>query len=98
MNCQNCKFLLNKDIGYSNYTTTGKVVRCLLDLNKNFPYEEEYGDILSGALYYIDGCNGFEEGSPWCCDVDGEEPLPSEDYIISAIRDYKIKNILNGII
>lgn len=40
--CTGCAFAFFEDYGYSNYTTLGTNIHCLLALNPRFPCEDDY--------------------------------------------------------
>lgn len=74
MNCSNCKFCVEADHGYSNYTVEGTNVYCgspLKEIRKKFvSFDRFYGK----ASEYSQGenCKSFEEGSPVGVDVEND--------------------------
>lgn len=40
--CDNCKFFMTQDDGYSNYTVENTIVNCLKNNNPYFPCSESY--------------------------------------------------------
>lgn len=63
--CQECKYCLLQDSGYSNYTVMGTEFYCLNNRN-----HENDGDDLWGLKLNI--CDKFKKGDPVYLDVDGE--------------------------
>ena len=76
MKCNECKYCIEDDYGYSNWTVCGTTADCLLNLNKGFPSDEWYGK--DPAQGFANECIKFTKGNPVCFDVDGETTV--EDY------------------
>ena len=69
--CTDCKYCLQEDFGYSNYTVEGCEVNCLLKKNPHFPADRFYKE--EPALSFAEKCDNFIYGDPVCVDVDHEE-------------------------
>jgi hypothetical protein len=73
--CNDCKFSLSQDFGYSNYTVEGTTFFCLKNLHpeKN-GFDEFYGE--DKRLNFAQECAGFVEGegTEIDCDRDAEGP------------------------
>lgn len=93
--CNECKFCVFQDHGYSNYTVEGTDISCLA--GKFEQYGDGYGDDYK--IGRATDCEYFNEGPVWSLDVDGEVEAPSEDWIKSEMikfqRDIKLKSILD---
>ena len=89
--CDECKFCIHRDYGYSNYTVEGTNISCLVNQFEEF--EESYnGNYVLGKATT---CSFFSKGEYWSIDVDGEADEPTEDWIKSELRDVKIRNLIN---
>lgn len=88
--CDDCKFCVYQDYGYSNYTVEGTNISCLAD--KFEEYEQSYNDVVDNRAIT---CDHFNKGESWHIDVDRESECPSDEWIKTELRDFKIKNILN---
>jgi hypothetical protein len=77
MKCIDCKYCIEEDYGYSNYTVEGTEVGCLLYCNPDFPEDRFYGE--EPALLFANKCEYFEPGKPVHIDVDHEDG-PCENY------------------
>lgn len=78
--CQDCKFFMTIDIGYSNYTVEETTVHCLKKLNKYFPCQESYSWKYENSpdhkqLQVAITCKKFKNGNGMKFDVDGEVNL-----------------------
>lgn len=73
--CENCRFAIHQDYGYSNYTTEGTIFICAKQLHPAGDFDRFYG---KDKRLNFTGCFGYEEGEPNHLDVDGEEVLPDE--------------------
>lgn len=69
--CQDCKFCINEDYGYSNYTVEGTISDCLLHLNENYPVDRWYGHRPEHDA--AEECERFSEGECVNVDVDRED-------------------------
>ncbi len=83
--CDDCKFCVYQDHGYSNYTVEGTNISCLADM---------FDDTDSYSLGMASTCQYFNEGDHWSLDVDGDEPRPSDDWVKSELRNIKIRKII----
>lgn len=68
MKCTDCKYCLEQDYGYSNYTVEGTDVDCLLHKNPEFPEDRFYGE--EPALLFAKKCDKFTLGDHPVIDVD----------------------------
>lgn len=66
--CKHCKFCIETDYGYSNYTVEGTVSDCLLDANPAMPVDRGWG--TAPELAFAETCPSFSEGYPVVIDVD----------------------------
>ena len=85
--CNNCKFFMTEDHGYSNYTVEETTVHCLKKANQYFPAEESYSWEIPGAPDYPQlavaaTCSHYKEGEGMVFDVDGEVTI--DDYANDA--------------
>ena len=69
--CEDCRFCILKDYGYSNWTVEGTDADCLLNENPGFPVDRFYGEEV--ALKYANECSCFSEGDCVSVDVDQED-------------------------
>jgi hypothetical protein len=77
-NCQDCKFCVLEDYGYSNYTVEGTLVHCGKNIHPDSPFDRFYGKEL--RLEFANKCHGFEAGNAIEIDVDREcLPLTEEE-------------------
>lgn len=58
--CLDCRFAVEEDYGYSNYTVEGTDVHCLKKLNSDLPKDRWYGE--ESALFFAEECPSYEEG------------------------------------
>lgn len=70
MKCTDCKYCVEQDCGYSNYTVEGTEVDCLLGLNPAMPVGRFYGE--EPSLSFAERCEKFISGSCVYIDVDRE--------------------------
>ena len=77
--CTDCRYSLQQDYGYSNYTVEGTHVDCLLQLNPGLPTDRWYGD--SPELAYAAHCARFVAGEGIMVEV--------EDALEKVIRDWE---------
>ena len=68
MKCTDCKYSVEDDFGYSNWTVEGTEVSCLLGKNPDFPIDRFYGE--DPSLSFAEKCDSFVEGENTCFDVD----------------------------
>lgn len=83
--CENCKYCLEADDGYSNYTVEGTTAYCLLNLNPGMPIDRFYGE--EPALNYAEQCERFAEGEGPRIDVEREDLADSRDKLSTAYTD-----------
>lgn len=87
MKCNECKFCVLEDYGYSNYTVEGTDADCLLDMNPFYPADNWYGD--AEAHDFANVCPRFKEGNPIEIDVDHEN-----GHIINYAHDGEVYAML----
>lgn len=68
--CDRCKYCLQQDYGWSNWTVEGTNTSCLLGLNPKFPDDRWYGKAES--LKFAEKCEKFYAGEPVEVDCDME--------------------------
>ena len=68
ISCNNCKFALFQDYGYSNYTVEGTEFTCLTDSHPAGTFDRFYGE--NDQLNYAPQCNSYANGEPVHIDVD----------------------------
>ena len=73
MKCDECKWCVLEDYGYSNYTVEGTGADCLLDLNPDLPADHRWGE--ASALAFANVCPRFKEGNPLLVDVETDGNL-----------------------
>ena len=72
--CDNCKFCVLQDTGYSNYTVEGTDVMCMLNLHPDTPFDRgSYFAQVDSRLLYAEQCEGYAEGNPVEIDCDREK-------------------------
>jgi hypothetical protein len=69
--CTDCKYCIEEDYGYSNYTVEGTDVDCLIGAHPNFPVDRWYGE--EPELEYAENCEKFSEGECVQVDCDRDE-------------------------
>lgn len=89
--CTDCRYCIEEDWGYSNYTVEGTEVNCLLNKNPDFPTDRFYGE--NEKLNFAATCDGFVDGESIHIDVEKEEG-PLENYsddedIKLLLREYE---------
>jgi len=85
--CTNCKYCVEEDYGYSNWTVEGTTIDCLLNLNPGLPKDRWYGH--EPNLLFGETCPKFTEGEPVCLDVECTYKDPDE-----YASDLEIKELL----
>jgi hypothetical protein len=79
--CNECRFALFEDYGYSNWTVLlskeGTKFICLKSLHPSDGFDRWYG--IDKRLEYADTCAGYTEGDPAEIDVD-RELYPGTNY------------------
>ena len=88
MKCDNCKFCLIEDYGYSNWTVEGSNADCILELNPKFPVDRGYG--TAEELDFANVCPRFVEGDPVHVDVEHDNGK-----LINYAYDGEVKEILS---
>ena len=92
--CTDCKYCVEEDFGYSNYTVEGTIADCLKSLNPDLPEDRWYKE--EPALDYAEKCNSFSEGKTVQIDCDREEDFPdgyADDLeIIELLKIWDLKN------
>jgi hypothetical protein len=69
--CIDCKYCLECDYGYSNYTVEGTNVYCMFDLNPGLPEDKGWGE--EPALKHAKDCTRFTPGGSTVIDVDRDK-------------------------
>lgn len=69
--CNECKFAVFEDNGYSNWTVEGTDFSCAKRLHPAGTFDRFYAE--ARALEHAEKCAGFEAGEPVRIDVDGDE-------------------------
>jgi len=68
--CTECKYCIEQDYGYSNWTVEGTDVDCLLHKNSEFPKDKFYGE--EPELLFAEKCDSFSAGDHPEIDCDQE--------------------------
>ena len=68
MKCDDCKFCILEDYGYSNYTVEGTNADCLLNMNPWLPDDHRWGE--ADSMVFANICPRFKEGSAIEMDVE----------------------------
>ena len=87
MKCNECKFCVLEDYGYSNYTVEGTNADCFLNLNAGFPTDNWYGD--AEAHDFANVCPRFVKGDPIEIDVDHDQGR-----MLNYVDDPQIREML----
>lgn len=85
MKCDNCRFCLWEDFGYSNYTVEGTNFNCLKGLHPDGVFDRFYGE--DDRLKFAEKCGGFSKGEPVMVDCDHESLKDSSDPLSSAYTE-----------
>ncbi len=85
--CTDCKYAIEEDYGYSNYTVEGTSVDCLLKLNPKFPVDRGYG--LEPDLDFAQDCSRFCAGGSVQVDCDQDD-----GELVNYSDDPEIKELL----
>ncbi|KKN52634.1 hypothetical protein LCGC14_0610280 [marine sediment metagenome] len=92
--CEDCKFCLFEDYGYSNYTTEGTEFICLKKLHPDGSFDRFYGE--DKRLNFASKCSSFTEGQPVEVDCDREDLKNYNDSLSSVYTaDPEIKALLD---
>ena len=86
--CTDCKYCLQEDYGYSNYTVEGTSVDCLLNLNTKFPVDR--GWVHDPEIDYAEECSKFCSGEAVAVDCDMDE-----GELVNYSDDPEIKELLS---
>lgn len=87
LKCDDCKFCLLEDYGYSNYTVEGTDASCIIDMNPGFPADHRWGE--SDELNWANICPRFKEGYAVAVDVDHES-----GHILNYVDDPEVRVVL----
>lgn len=68
--CNDCRFAVLEDYGYSNYTVEGTNFTCAKRLHPDGVFDRFYGD--DQRLAFGNDCDGFVKGEPLEIDCDRE--------------------------
>ena len=70
--CNECRYAVGQDTGYSNYTVMGTDFICLLNKNPNNHFDIWYGE--AKELNHAEQCDKYtySDNAPACFDVDGD--------------------------
>ena len=95
--CVKCRFNVEHDYGYSNYTIEGTEVICLKEVHDGFDRWHGEGAVPDS----INACDQFVEGEPTMIDVDMEDCCTctpeqqarayageDDDVVISLLTEY----------
>ena len=85
--CNNCRFSVLEDNGYSNWTVEGTDVSCLLNLNDKLPCDNFYG--ADPILKFAETCPSFQAGNQIHIDVEHEVFYERKGYGGAALTDDK---------
>lgn len=66
--CNDCRFAIMTDFGYSNYTVEGTTFLCGKNLHPHGEFDRWYGE--ETRLQYAEECIGYEGGGAIFIDVD----------------------------
>jgi hypothetical protein len=92
--CTDCKYCVQEDYGYSNYTVEGTNADCLLGEHPDMPVDRFYGE--EPELQYAEKCDRFIAGEGPGIDVDREALADWNDPLSSAYTDdEEIKELLD---
>jgi hypothetical protein len=67
--CDACRFCVEQDEGYSNYTVEGVTIKCAKGLHPDGDFDRWYGE--DKRLNAVVDCSGYVEGEPLDLDVEG---------------------------
>ena len=71
MICTDCKYCIQIEYGYTNWTVEGTEDDCLLGLNPKFPVDNFYDK--EPSLKFADDCSSFIKGNGVYVDCDIED-------------------------
>lgn len=83
--CNQCKYAVFEDNGYSNYTVEGTEFECANGAHPDGRFDRFYGE--AARLDFAEKCDGFAEGEPVEMDVDHDNeaeltPEQREIYVL----------------
>lgn len=76
--CEECRWCLEEDYGYSNYTVEGTQVYCLMDLHPSGPEGFDRWFKEDDRIRFATNCVGFTEGQMVEVDCD-RDAVPLKD-------------------
>ena len=91
--CDNCRFCLLEDWGYSNYTTEGTYVHCLKGKHPDSGFDRFYGE--DERLKFAQSCDDFGEGDPVTVDCDREGVARGDPLSTGYTTDPEIGRLLD---
>jgi hypothetical protein len=68
--CNECRFAIFEDFGYSNWTVEGTYMNCAKYKHPDAPFDRFYG--TDERLNFAEKCDSFEKGDSIDMDVDRE--------------------------
>lgn len=80
--CEDCKWALMEDSGYSNYTVENTAFYCLRGLHPDGSFDRYYGE--EKKLGFAEQCGSFVKGEHVWIDVDREGLKKFDDPLSSA--------------
>lgn len=83
--CNECRYALFEDYGYSNYTVEGTLFHCLKKSHPEDGFDRWYGE--DKRLDFAKECGDFSRGEPVEMDVDRELAPFTEDPEIRALME-----------
>lgn len=92
--CNKCKYSLQEDEGYSNYTVEGTTIYCLLNLNADFPVDRFYGE--EPKLKFAEKCPSFTAGDGVYVDVEREDQADGEKLSAGYTDDPEIAALVDA--
>lgn len=98
MKCDDCKFCVLEDYGYSNYTVEGTNADCILEMNPWFPDDHRWGE--SDSMAFANVCPRFKEGGAIEIDVDRESGhilnYTDDPEVVDILEKERLMEILKG--
>jgi len=83
--CDECKWCLLEDFGYSNYTVEGTYVHCLKNIHPESGFDRWYG--ADERLKFAETCESFVAGEPTEVDCDREALESYSDKLSTKYAD-----------
>lgn len=88
--CNDCRYCLNIDYGYSIYTVEGTTSYCLLKLNPSMPSDRAWG--LDPSHQFAAQCPRFSPGESVHVDVDHDrsdlENSSDDPEIVALLKEF----------